>query len=344
MEMKVQMSTYFYQRSPRIITETSSEEIEIYRPSAMPTKPKLNLISIIIPIIVTIGGMGAMVVLSSKMGGAKFLIFQIISMSTMVVSYVIPIIVHFQHIAEYRGDIKKRKRNYEIHLEEKRERLQQLKNEVILNWHQTHPEADFCLKWIKERNQMVWERSPLDRDFLKLRAGIGTVPSGFPMKVPKQEGVEKEPLLEKAIEMTGQYESIANAPALLDLKKYRVVGLVGEVEHLHSFARAIVTQLCTHHSPDEVKLAAFVSHSQSMEWDWIRWLPHIWDDERMFRYLFKESNQRNQILEQLFSTLQRRLWGQQGEPNEHELPYYVRMIRCFPCCLRIPRGLMLPRF
>ncbi|WP_156926668.1 hypothetical protein [Cohnella panacarvi] len=222
----------------------------------------------IIPIISTLIGAIAMITLSRRMSAnPNYLLLQIITVGTMAMTYTVPLITYFQNKWNYRRDVIKREKSYQAYLDEQREMLQQMKNEIVIDWHQTHPESSFCLQWTLERNRCLWERIPQDRDFLKLRSGLGTVPSELNITVPKQEGIEKEPLIEKARDMTEKFISIAEAPVPLDLKKFRVVGLVGESKGLDDLARAIMAQTATHHSPDEVKIVSFYNDSKSQDWE-----------------------------------------------------------------------------
>lgn len=314
------MSHFFYKRSPRIIKETSGEEVEIFSPPSLPQPPQLNIISIMVPIMVTVAGGAAMMTFYQSRGNGQFVTVQMISLCMMVVSYFVPVLVHFQSKAKHRKKIKDRERLYDNHINENRETLQNWKNELILNWHQTHLDPQFCINMVKDRSSSVWERIPQDFDFLKVRVGIGTVPSNFDITVPKQNGVEKDPMLEKAREMTEKFTTITNAPALLDLSKYRIIGLVGDEEELNMFCRTVVTQLAAHHAPDELKMAVFMNKVQRENWDWMRWIPHVWNDTRSGRYLFEERGYQPQLMEQLFTLLQRRQWLNKGEKA---LPFYV---------------------
>ncbi|MEF2969295.1 type VII secretion protein EssC [Paenibacillus sp. M1] len=319
------MSSFYYRRSPRIIKEQGERKLEVFRPPNIPQPPSLNLISIMVPIIVTVTGAAAMMMFYKRAGNASYVVVQMISLCTMVASYFVPVLVHLQQKGKHRRIIKKRNQGYDAHLNEQREQLQNWKNELILNWHQTHLEPQFCTKAFIDKSPSIWERIPQDFDFLKIRAGIGTVPSGFEISVPKREGIEKDPLIERANELAERFSTIPNAPALLDLNKYRVVGIVGDEEEMKGFCRALVTQIATHHSPDEVKLAAFMSKMQTGEWGWLRWLPHIWDDKRSSRYLFQDGGYQAQVLEQLHSLLQRRLWMKEQEQSQ-ALPFFVCLL------------------
>lgn len=317
------MSYFFYRRSPRIIKEQTREPVELVRPPSVPQTPSLNLISIMVPIMVTVAGATAMMAFYNSRGNNQFVIIQMVSLCTMVASYFIPVLVHIQQKSKHRKDLKRRTQKYEAHLEEQREKLQNWKNELVLDWHQTHLEPQFCTQLMLERSSSIWERIPQDADFMKIRVGIGTVPSGFEINVPKQEGLDKDPLVEKAEELAERFATITNVPALMDMNKYRVIGLVGEEEDLNMFCRSVITQISTHHAPDEVKITAFLNQLQAPNWSWLRWLPHTWDDNRSKRYIFQERSYQPQLLEQLFSILQRRSWS---EKKGEALPFYVCFI------------------
>jgi S-DNA-T family DNA segregation ATPase FtsK/SpoIIIE len=269
-----------------------------------------------------------MIMFSKSMGRGNFYIVQIIAMITMLLSYLVPVVLHLQQRRQFRDAVKKRKQLYQNYLNENRDKLQAMKNELILTLHTNHPEPGFALQWAGERNPAIWSRIPSDPDYLKIRSGLGTIDSGFSVQVPKQDAIEKEPLVEDAKEMAEKFIHIANVPVLVDFQKYRVVGLVGSSEHTLPLARAFISHLALHHSPDEVKLSAFYSRQESNNWQWIRWLPHTWDDQRTSRFLFEEHRYQPQILENLLSFLQRRRWiGQSGGGGARALsPHFMFLV------------------
>ncbi len=320
------MSRFVYKRSPKVISLQEKEEITIQKPPVEPVKPTLNIISIIVPIMTTVVGSSAMIMFSKSMGRGNYYIIQLIAMITMVVSYLVPIVLHIQQKKQFSDQVKKRKKLYANYLDENREKLQSMKNELILNLHTNHPEPDFALQWAKERNSAIWSRIPSDPDFMKIRLGLGTIPSEFPVTVPQQDSIEKEPLIENAHEMVEKFVNISNVPVLLNFRKYRVVGIVGTADRTKSLTRAIIKHLALHHSPDELKLATFYSRHEAEEWQWLRWLPHIWDDQRKFRFMFEEFRYNYQILENLVSYLQRRRWIGQTANNRMSFPSYMFIV------------------
>ena len=66
------------------------------------------------------------------------------------------------------------------------------------------------------------------------------------------------------------------------------------VEHLR-----LVSQLAALHSYEEVKLAVIFPKEEYGQWEWMRWLPHTFNDSRSFRYMACTSYETSQLLKQL---------------------------------------------
>ncbi|KAI7257655.1 hypothetical protein KC345_g10745 [Hortaea werneckii] len=94
---------------------------------------------------VSIAGATAMMTFYQSRGNGKFVVVQMISLCTMVASYFVPVLVYLQNKAKYRSKVKEHEQLYDLHLNTKREILQNWKNELVLDWHQTHPDPQFCI-------------------------------------------------------------------------------------------------------------------------------------------------------------------------------------------------------
>ncbi len=81
-----------YQRSPRLRPALREEKLEILRPPAEPSKPSFSIISILIPLMMTLVTIGFYVYMSKtgKMGNSNYLMFQMVTVVMMLTSYTIP--------------------------------------------------------------------------------------------------------------------------------------------------------------------------------------------------------------------------------------------------------------
>jgi S-DNA-T family DNA segregation ATPase FtsK/SpoIIIE len=183
------------------------------------------------------------------------------------------------------------------------------------------------MRRIQGRVSALWERSPYDADFLSLRLGNGEQPSSIRIITPKQEEYEQDPLIKEAQQLAREFEKVSDVPVLLPLNKAHVVGVVGDRASMLNSMRSLVLQLVTHHSPDEVKIVSFYSEEESDQWDWIRWLPHVWDDQRKRRFLATNPREARELTDYLYEILNRRKRNRKPERvKDTELPYWVFII------------------
>ena len=64
-----------------------------------------------------------------------------------------------------------------------------------------------------------------------------------------------------------------------------ITGLVGSHENVIKMAWSILINIATHHSYDDVKIVCIYPDYEKEQWEWIRWLPHVWNAEKTRRYM-----------------------------------------------------------
>lgn len=317
-----------YQRSPRIKPTLPKEKLEILRPPAEPTRPTFAIITMIIPIVMTLVSIGFYIYMSmsGKLGNSNYLMFQMITIVMMLTSYTLPFFTYLSNKKGYERKKFERSQMYRAQLDKHRSELTEKQHEQLTAMHGVHGDPDVCYQIVKNRNSSLWERGPLDDDFMHVRIGTGDVPFHIAIEVPRIDGYERDPLIEAAHEVESEFNTVANAPIALPLYQSKVIGVVGDRESVLNAIRVIVAQLTTRHSPDEVKLAAFYDEREAEEWNWMRWLPHTWDDERTQRYMADRRSMAHQLADLLFSLLNRRKSFQTSGQKKMEIPCYVVLL------------------
>ncbi|GAA4722600.1 type VII secretion protein EssC [Brevibacillus fulvus] len=303
------MKSEFFQRSPRIKKQIPQKLIEVHSPPPHPVSPNFSVVSIIVPLIMTVVTISLYIYINTSMSRSSnptYLYFQMISMGMMMVSYTIPFFVYLSNKRGYKKQLQERTKAYREQLEKHREELKASREEQRQILREIDPDPQTCLRKIVQRDSSLWERSPRDEDFLSLRLGIGERLSSVAVKVPKRMGYEQEPLLDEAEQLAQEYEMVPDVPIHLPLLKARVVGIVGQRADVLNTVRAIALQLVTHHSPDELKLGAFFHSQETEQWSWLRWVPHIWNDDRTIRYMANQKGPARQLLDTLYAELNRR--------------------------------------
>lgn len=320
------MAYDYFQRSPRLKRTLPKQTVEIHRPPLVPQPPAFSIISILIPIIITGISLFAYLYMGSRMntGNKNFFVFQMIFMSTMIISYTVPVFTYLYNKRNYRRQTETRTIQYQEQLEKHRRELRELQTEQQAIMNELNPSVWECIQRIEKRSSSLWERSARDEDFLQLRLGLGTLPATYQIIAPKPEGYETEPLIEEAQALAQAFERVESVPIQLPLYQSKVIGVVGEQEAILNAIRVMVLQMATHHSPDEVKIAAFYPEWEEEQWKWLRWLPHTWDDEQTMRFVAQEKGSARQLLDVLYSQLNRRKMTRATDfRKEAELPCWV---------------------
>lgn len=315
-----------YQRSPRMKEVLKKETLEILRPPMEPSKPSFSIISLIIPLVMTLATVGVYFYLSrtGRLGNSSFMTIQMVMMTVMLATYTIPFFVYLSNKKEYHKRLAEREEMYTSQLAKHREELETEAAKQVQITHEIHGDPEVCSQIVKNRHSSLWERSPDDDDFLAVRAGIGAEPFRITIAPPRFDGYEREPLIEAAHQLAEDFVNVEGASIALPIYESKIVGIVGDREDVLTMLRVIITQITTRHSPDEVKLAAFYEEKEADEFEWMRWFPHIWDDERGQRFMADRHSGAHQLADSLYTTLNRRKNSRKERGKKGpDIPVYV---------------------
>ena len=151
-----------------------------------------------------------------------------------------------------------------------------------------YPDARRCCEYWKN-TQELWSRNRSHKDFLSCRLGLGDIPFQIPISIPKKKfTLNEDGLSERPAEIKQTYATLLQVPINVDLYEHRVVGLVGR--NRAEIARGIITQLAANNCYTDVRMAVLGDGSTGADWSFMKWLPHVWNNDRSQRYVaLKES-------------------------------------------------------
>jgi len=163
-------------------------------------------------------------------------------------------------------------------------------------------------------SQSLWERRPADADFLALRLGLGSRPTSVVIKAPEPNLFRDTPALNEALDLARVFALVRDVPLTVSLPTRGSFAFAGPRERTLPIAFATLAQLIVHHSPAEVRLAAFWAeqpHNASDDWGWLRRLPHTAplgasDDHRLLARYDARPEHLRQLLDELRRELQER--------------------------------------
>ncbi len=291
-------------RSPRSKPALPADEIEIPNPGPDPRNASgyTSLLTTLLPVVLMVV---VMILIGRAMGTSNWLLF---SVPMMLVSGLAGAITYLMQRQKTKRDAIRRETEYRKQLREIQRRLDSLHNILYERLTANDPDPVICIERITNQDRSLWSRSPDDDDFLVLRVGTGRLLSTIKVKPPQESSSgADDPLIKDAKKLADRYRELASAPITVSLRRYGVAGIAGPRDMVLDAMRALVIQLTTHHSPDEVKIVAFYPAEEDEEWNWLRWLPHTWSDDRKQRFLANEREGASELLSVLEEYLDQRL-------------------------------------
>lgn len=134
----------------------------------------------------------------------------------------------------------------------------------VVQRHRRIPALAELARWSNGGARM-WERRPIDDDFMRLLVGYGQAPWR-----PATEGSRTTSAAVRTL--VANRDRLPRGPVSIDLRRGRVVGVVGERNHAVELVRSLVAQAAVLHGPADVHVA--IATDRPGQWQWATWLPH----------------------------------------------------------------------
>ncbi|ACU76707.1 cell divisionFtsK/SpoIIIE [Catenulispora acidiphila DSM 44928] len=133
------------------------------------------------------------------------------------------------------------------------------------------PDTLWSLVALRER---LWERRQSDPDFLTVRVGRGTAQLATQLVPPETAPMQElEPTCADALRrLLAVHGTLSDQPVAIPLRS--IARLVVSGGPGPSAMCALLAQLVTFHSPDDLKICVVADGDRVQRWDWLKWLPH----------------------------------------------------------------------
>ncbi|MDR1299498.1 MAG: type VII secretion protein EssC [Oscillospiraceae bacterium] len=297
----------YFQRSPRIVPEAGAPEVDILSPPRVGDKPSVSWLSILLPPSLMIAVMVAAALAMNAAGSGGGFQTLLFTVPMSAISVVVSIINYNSQVKKWRAGSQAARDKYAAYLAQREAEISAAESAYAAALNSVDPGLEKCVAIAAGRERRLWERSVSDGDFLAVRVGSGTVPSNVSVKLPHaQMALEEDPLLAQAQELKARHGHLSGIPVTAPFASVNIAGLTGEGAALQRMVWAIVCGVATHHSYEDVKIAAVFPESDKGNWDFMRWLPHVWDDERRERLLACTESGAAKLLRGLDDTLKAR--------------------------------------
>ncbi|MDF2820870.1 MAG: signal peptide protein [Clostridiales bacterium] len=324
-----QSNTEFFYRSPRFKRDVQTAEIKIDAPPAIQKLDQIPLALLLGPSI-TMGIMalstGVLTLTNVMNGGGNMrsaLPSLMMSVSMLLGTVLWPILTKsFEKKMRIKNE-KKRQEKYSAYLESVRDDIVKeckLQSEIL---NENNVPLEECTARIKSQKRNLWERVCGQNDFLNLRLGIGNLPLDAEIKYPeKRFSMDDDNLQDALYSLADEPKHLVQVPVTYSLTEEYVSGLIGERGLTLDFVKGLILQLVSLHSYDEVKLVFLIDKIEVTKWEYIKWLPHSWDDTKSIRFLATDMNE----VKELSAYIDREIINREAlSDKEYKdfAPYYV---------------------
>ncbi|MGN0691093.1 MAG: FtsK/SpoIIIE domain-containing protein, partial [Oscillospiraceae bacterium] len=314
-----------FSTSPRRIEQLEPADISIDLPPAKNNQREQPLIFMLGPSLTMPIPMFVSVMMNMALTGSSSIERLIMSLSSIIASSGIGLgwaLARRQYAKKVKAEDEKiRTEAYKKYLDKTSEFLmdKHIINRNTLNL--MYPPTNELIGIIEHDNSKLWNHSPRQKDFLTLRLGKGFVDYPGNIKLPAERfSVRNDELAEKPYEIYESFRYIKDAVSLIELKKHKIVGVIGNNRDVGSIASNLLIQIAAAYSYLDVKTAIFYDDSYRETFAWAKWLPHTFSPDKKIRMIARDRASSQGILYYLSTELRKR---SEDEKKAVMLPYYV---------------------
>ncbi|MCK2221297.1 type VII secretion protein EccCa [Actinomadura sp. ATCC 31491] len=148
-----------------------------------------------------------------------------------------------------------------------------------LEWSGPEPES---LWWIA-MGPRLWERRPRDEDFATVRLGTGVQKLAVQLIPPDSKPVEDLDALSAGAlrRFIRAHSTVSGLPVAVALGSFARIRMTGDPGRVRDLVRAVICQLSTFHSPDDLRIMICAGTEWMPYWEWVKWLPHALHPEEV---------------------------------------------------------------
>ena len=326
-EIEIPEQQYFF-RSPRFHREIECEEVRIDPPPQLEKTDTVPLALMLGPSI-TMGLTSLSTGIISLTNGiqsgnlSSALPTMMMSISMLLGTVLWPILTKRHEKKQKIINENRRQEKYLEYLGEIGEKFKRIAREQTNILNENLVSQKECAERIIREKSSLWERVIGQYDFLKLRLGIGTIAMSTEVKYPEKKFTMEDDILQRAmLSIAEEPKMLHNVPISISLADNIAVGLYGEKSATENFLKALILQMISLHSYDELKIMIIVDEDSERDWEFTKYIPHFWTEDKKVRFFASNSDE----VKEFSSFLEKNVIIRQDSINRNHLefsPYYV---------------------
>ena len=309
-----------YTRSPRIIKRVEPYRLRLQSPKPLPSKKKGELIQLILP---PLGMLAVTIAISILMHRG---IFVLMSVAGTGMTLIVSVARYITGRRDIKAEKSKRVKAYEDYLLRKRKEMfsaYELEREA---YEHNYPDLRRISEMVNGYSPRIYERSPMDEDFLKVSVGEYEDRSSIVTDFQNEETVgEEDPLVSDARELINEF-SVITKPVVIDFKNAHT-GLVGQKSVIHEQINILLAQITCFHSYHDLEVILVYNKDSDNDFSWLRWYPHLRIHALNCSGLINNERKRDQILGSINQIIkERKVKIDESNKDSMFLPHFLFII------------------
>lgn len=275
----------------------------------------------------------------------------VMCISMLIAAFIVPKILTNYNKKKFQEKKDKRDTKFTAYLDEKEKTIDLTTKKNIQIMNDNYLSSTAC-KTINSNNRFFWSREVGDKDFARVRLGIGTIDNPIEIAATEKEFIiESEPLQERVFQIVNKYKKINNVPITVSLLEKKISAFIVENQNIeaHDYFKNIIAQLITLQSAADLKIVIFTDETNEDKWDFVRFMPHSWSEDKSIRYFATNTEDMKKISESILEELKERKLKLDGKVNDedeaekklsrndiHFKPHYIIISDNYKNNMRVP--------
>ncbi|MFL0250730.1 type VII secretion protein EssC [Clostridium neuense] len=228
-------------------------------------------------------------------------------------------------------ETKRRKKKEKLRQEKYRKYLKKVDQRIVEECihqskilHENNVTLDECVSRIKLKQRNLWERTYEHKDFLTVRLGLGSIPLEADISYSEKSfSMDDDVLKDELYKLVDKPKMLEQVPVTISLLEKWISGLIGERSKVIELIKGIIVQLTALHSYDELKLVFIYDKNEENIWNFVKWLPHVWNKDKTIRYIAENSNEVRELSSYCTAEFKKRKGMGKDKSLEEMGPYYI---------------------
>lgn len=239
------------------------------------------------------------------------------------------LINHLYKKHTWKEDEKNRCRQYREYLEQVQKQLEGCRRENLRVMVQRYPPCSATIYGQEDNLIVMWNRYYMNKDFLFLRIGTGTVPFQMHLKLnERQKQIVSEKLVEEAKAVVERFSFINQSPLGIDFYATRRLGIISKIgaDKIYECLKLLLAQIAICHCYNEVKVGCFYNPSRYEERAFancVRWMSHSWSEDKEVRFLAGNEQEAAEIIPVLTGELEAKI---EKSEEQKKLPWFILFV------------------